>query len=336
MANREGILAIGNLLVDKTFRCNEYPKESMLTQISDINMSCGGGCTNVLFNLAKMDSVLPLELAGLIGNDEFGQFIIEQARYNNINYNRVQRVDNQVTSFTNVMINNQNGYRTFFHCMGVNSHFGAEYFQNLNSNARIAHVAYLLLLPALEQYDEEYGTASKRALTYLQNQGFKVSLDLVSSSEKSRYQEWVIPALSQVDYLIINDEEASQLTGIVIQENNKSSLAQYYEQAKILLDFGVRQRVYIHFPTGAVAVTKQGEQAFAEAYHIPVHNVISTLGAGDAFCAGALYGIHDGRLLSETLRLACASAHFNLYSTSATEGAVSLEKLQHFLDSYGY
>lgn len=336
MANRNGILAIGNLLVDNTFRCNEYPKESMLTQISDINKSCGGGCTNVLFNLAKMDPSLPLELVGLIGNDEFGQFIIEQAESHNINCNRVQRAYDQVTSFTNVVINSQNGYRTFFHCMGGNSYFGADYFHQLNSQARIAHVAYLLLLPALEKIDEEYGTVSKRALTYLQHQGFEVSLDLVSAPDKSRYQEWVIPALSQVDYLIINDEEASQLTEISIPEKNKPSLGAYYDQAKTLLDLGVKQRVYIHFPTGAVAVTKDGEQVYAEAYHIPAHDVVSTLGAGDAFCAGALYGIHDGRSLSETLRLACANAHFNLYNTSATEGAVSLEKLQHFLDHYDY
>lgn len=336
MVNRNGILAIGNLLVDNTFRCNEYPKESMLTQISDINKSCGGGCTNVLFNLAKIDRSLPLELVGLIGNDEFGKFIIEQAEHNHINCTRIQRAHDQITSFTNVVINSQNGYRTFFHYMGGNSHFDANYFQHLNSNAKIAHVAYLLLLPALEQIDEEYGTASKRALTYLQNQGFEVSLDLVSAPEKSRYQEWVIPALSQVDYLIINDEEACQLTDIIPQKKYQLTLNQYYEQAKKLLDFGVKQRVYIHFPTGAIAVTKQGEQAYAEAYHIPAHNVVSTLGAGDAFCAGVLYGIHDRRSLFETLRLACASAHFNLYSTSATAGAVSLEKLQHFLDNSDY
>jgi len=45
---------------------------------------------------------------------------------------------------------------------------------------------------------------------------------------------------------------------------------------------------------------------------------VSTLGAGDAFCAGMLYGIHQGWELEASLRLGCANAYFNLFNVSAT------------------
>ena len=45
--NRKGILALGNLLVDRTLVISDYPKESMLATISDIALHCGGGCTKI-------------------------------------------------------------------------------------------------------------------------------------------------------------------------------------------------------------------------------------------------------------------------------------------------
>ena len=44
MTRRNGILAIGNLLIDRTLLVAEYPQESMLTTISDVGIHCGGGC----------------------------------------------------------------------------------------------------------------------------------------------------------------------------------------------------------------------------------------------------------------------------------------------------
>ena len=72
--NRNGILAIGNLLVDRTLLISEYPQESMLATISKIELHCGGGCTNILFDLAKLDPALPLYLGGAVGKDGEGQF----------------------------------------------------------------------------------------------------------------------------------------------------------------------------------------------------------------------------------------------------------------------
>lgn len=324
MHKRRGIIAIGNLLVDQSLCCMGYPQESMLTKITHVNRSCGGGCTNVLFDLARLDPTLPLALNGVIGRDEYGDFILHEAARHNVNTTRVHVSEQDATSFTYVMVNNQNGNRTFFHHMGANHGLGAADFNNLNSQARIAHVAYLLLLPALEQEDLEWQTCGARALADLQRQGFEVSLDLVSAPETERYQRWVKPVLPYVDYLIINDEEAGRLC-------QHPGCKDYVAQARSLLTMGVRKLVCIHYPEGAVAVDAQGKAYKVDAYYVPSYEVVSTLGAGDAFCAGMLYGIHESWPLPDALRLGCASAHFNLFSLSATEGACTLGELNEFI-----
>ncbi|EJZ7017891.1 carbohydrate kinase family protein [Salmonella enterica] len=326
MHERQGVLAIGNLLVDLSLRCPEYPQESMLTQITGVSKSCGGGCTNVLFDLARLAPDLSLSLSGIIGCDDNGEFILQEAAQHHIDTSRVYRSDRDATSSTYVMVNGQNGHRTFFHHMGANLHLTAERFANLDSQARIAHVAYMLLLPALEQEDSEWQTSGVRALANLQHQGFLVSLDLVSSPETERYQRWVKPLLPYVDYLIINDEEARRLCDL-------EDSSDYPDQARRLLAMGVRKLVCIHYPQGAVAINHQGETRQVDAWHVPPHEVVSTLGAGDAFCAGMLYGIHESLSLKDSLRLACASAHFNLFSQSATEGARSLSELNEFIQN---
>lgn len=326
MNNRRGIVAIGNLLVDQSLCCDEYPRESMLTMISDVGKSCGGGCTNVLFNLARMDPQLPLSLCGTVGKDELGSYILQQASQHQIDISRVKVSDCDATSFSNVMINRRNGYRTFFHYMGANRHLGLAEFNQLNSQACIAHIAYLLLLPELERQDNQFGTTGARAFHALQQQGFKVSLDLISTPDIERYQRWVLPVLPYVDYLVINDEEAKQLTSATLGPGNN-----YLRQAELLLANGVKEVVCIHYPQGATGITRRGERVAVASYRVDDREVVSTLGAGDAFCAGMLYGIHQGWELKTSLRLGCANAYFNLFNVSATEGAVSLAELTKFM-----
>lgn len=121
--NRNGILALGNLLVDRTLVISDYPQESMLATISDMALHCGGGCTNILFNLAKLDPSLPLYLSGAVGHDAEGRFILKHCQTHNINIDAVSEVS-LPTSFTDVMINSQNGERTFFHYVGAMGMYG--------------------------------------------------------------------------------------------------------------------------------------------------------------------------------------------------------------------
>lgn len=331
---RRGILSIGNLIVDKTHELGAYPVESMLEVINHSSSSPGGGVINVLFDLSVVDPAIPLFAAGLIGADEDGAFLLDEFSRRKIDTSLVGRDEKASTSFTHVMISRSNATRTFFHSHGANSALGVDHFRRISCSAKIAHVAYLLLLQNLDKPSEAYGSCGAEALSILKAKGFRTSLDLVSDPDGARYERFVLPALKFTDYLVVNDVEAAKMTGLpTAVSGNEVDWEAAVAQARLLLAHGVSELVAIHFPMGSVAVTAHGEECVVPSYNVPKAEVVSTLGAGDAFCAGMLYGIHQQYSLKASMKLGSALAHFNLFASSATDGAVSLETLVRFIEN---
>lgn len=331
-SERRGILAIGNLIVDKTHHIDRYPAESMLETIRSSASSPGGGAINVLFDLARVDPGLSLSIAGLTGNDDEARFLAGEFARHNVDARLVGRVADQPTSFTHVMISASNATRTFFHSHGANSRLDLDFIRKIDGTARIVHLAYLLLLHGLERLNTRYGCDGAEALAILQQKGFRTSLDLVSDSNPGRYRQFVLPALKYVDYLIINDVEAANLTETrSATEDGKVDWDAALAQAERLLGLGGSALVIIHFPEGAVAATRDGQRLRQKSYLVPKDKVVSALGAGDAFCAGVLYGLHENYDLATCLKLGSALARFNLFAASATDGAVGLADLKAFI-----
>ena len=59
--------------------------------------------------------------------------------------------------------------------------------------------------------------------------------------------------------------------------------------------------------------------------------LFGSVGAGDAFCAGLLYGSHERWPLTDTLQLAHACARASLQAANAIDGAKTLTELQTFI-----
>ncbi|SKA35958.1 carbohydrate kinase family protein [Consotaella salsifontis] len=331
---RSGILAIGNLIVDKTHRISSYPAESLLALISESAASVGGGAANVLFDLARVDPSLKLAVAGLVGDDEDGRFLRGEFSKSDIDTSHVVVQPGATTSFTHVMISQANATRTFFHSHGANSRLDAGFCARLDHPARIAHLAYLLLLEGLDIEDAEYGSAGARALAMLKAKGFRTSLDLVSDNEASRYARFVVPALPHTDYLIVNDVEAAHLSGVALPQGDRPDWEAMDRAARAILAMGVGELVAIHCPAGAVAATADGAARHQPSYPVPKEEMVSALGAGDAFCAGVLYGLHEGHDVAMCLKLGTALAHFNLFAASAAGGAVPLDRLLDLIRRY--
>ena len=76
---------------------------------------------------------------------------------------------------------------------------------------------------------------------------------------------------------------------------------------------------------------RSGEEGFCPSYKIQSNEIVSTVGAGDAFCAGVLYAAHEGLGLKDTLRFANALAHFNLLHATCCGGAPRLKEVYDFI-----
>lgn len=135
--------------------------------------------------------------------------------------------------------------------------------------------------------DEEFGTRSARLLAQMRDQGYETSLDLVSRKGDPRYQPLVLPALRHLDYLVINELEAGEFSGLEIRDGHDAlNMAHIADAATQLLAAGVRQRVVIHRPEGAWGEAPGEKGQWVPSWKLTQDEIIGSVGAGDAFCAG--------------------------------------------------
>lgn len=328
---RRGFVSAGSWLIDSVKMIEKYPAPGNLITIESVEVGLGGCAHNVLVDLAKMNTGLPLYAGGCIGNDDNGKYVLREIEKNRIDSRNMTVIPGELTAYTDVMAEKGGKSRTYFHYRGANAELDICHIEAIDTDARIFHLGYLLLLDKLDADDSEYGVRAARALDMLRKKGYKTSVDVVSE-ESDRFARIVLPCLPYIDYLIINEIEASQCTGIPIRQSDGSyDLEKVKESAAFLLDKGVSSQVTIHFPEGGYTIQKSGENAFVPSCKIDSKDIVSTVGAGDAFCAGMLYAIHEGYPLHEALCFANASARFNLCDATCTGGAPTLEQIQRYI-----
>ena len=317
---RKGICVAGNLIVDITYPIERWPRQSELTTITDgITRSVGGAVCNVITDLAKLDETLPLSALGVIGDDAEGEFILEQlGRHENIDLSLLGRKG--TTSFTAVMSDNRTKARTFFQYRGANALFDESFIDWDRIDAEILHVGYILLLDALDQADGEYGTKMARLLAEAQSRGIRTSIDVVTESG-DRFRTLVPPALRYTDYCVINELEAQQITGVLLRDEEEKLYPEHMEEAlRKMKELGVSTWAVIHCPEGGYGLDEKNHFLTVRSLKLPEGYIKGTVGAGDAFCAGVIYGAEKGWGLAESVRLGTCAAAASLSEAGATEG----------------
>lgn len=332
---RTGVLGAGNWIIDHVKVIDTFPEQDALASILGQSRGTGGAPYNVLVGLAKLGAPFPLSGAGLVGEDEHGDAILSDCASLGIDITQMHRTRSAGTSFTDVMTVKATGRRTFFHMRGANSLLGEEHVDLEISSAKILHLGYILLLDRLDRIAEDGTTGIARLLRRARECGFKTSVDVVSE-DSDRFVTTVTPALPHVDYLVINEFEASRSTGTEISVGGKVDFSRASAAAATLLDSGVNAWVVIHCPEGALARSHAGEEARQGSVRIPDGQIAGAAGAGDAFAAGLLYGLHDGRDMRECLRMAVCAAASNLLHSTCTGGIRPLEECLRMGDDLGF
>ncbi len=302
-----------------------YPQREQLANIRSQSQGTGGAPYNVAINLAKMGAAFPLSAAGLVGKDVLGTTILDDCKKHNIDTKHLKATSEAPTSYTDVMTEIGNGRRTFFHNRGANALWDASELDFKKTKARIFHLGYLLLLDAMDAPDKVYGTRAAKILAAAQAAGLKTSVDVVSE-DSNRFAKIVTPTLKYTDYCILNEIEAGKTTGFKVRSaDGKLDTVALRHAAGALLQFGVREVVVIHFPEGAFARTRKGEDHWQSSLTLPAKYIAGTAGAGDAFCAGVLYGLHENWELSKSLLVGVCAAAASLSDPTCTGGMKNID-----------
>ena len=331
-----GILAGGNWIIDNVKIVDVYPKEDKLANILKESNSNGGAPYSVLKAISKMGFQFPLTGIGAIGDDERGDYILNECQKLNIDSSQIIKVQNSNTSYTDVMTVLGTGRRTFFHSRGANAHLDQSYFRFSSHKSKIFHLGYLLLLDRLDAIGSDGLTGAAKVLRDAKQSGLITSADLVS--EQSERFKTIIPlALQYVDILFVNEFEAGMLTDIEIcDEEGECSIVNAYQAADAILNAGVQRCVIIHFPKGAIALNKSGEKLFQPSVKMPVEKIKGSVGAGDAFAAGVLAGVHEDWTMAKCLLLGVNVAAASLMDASSSESIVPWQECLKIGEDFGY
>jgi sugar/nucleoside kinase (ribokinase family) len=321
---RRGLMAGGNWIVDHVKLIDGLPQPECLANIRGMHEGTGGAPYNVLLDLSRSGAPFPLLAAGLVGKDAAGAAILADCKKNRIDTKHLAITAKAATSFTDVMTEQGSGRRTFFHSRGANALWcGADLDFN-KLKVQHFHLGYLLLLDALDAKDSKFETKAARLLASAVEAGVKTSVDVVSE-DSDRFAQVVIPALKYTDYLIINEHEAGKISGFKVREpDGKLDTVTLRHAAGALLQHGVRELVVLHFPEGAFARTRKGDDVWQSSVKLPQKDLAGAAGAGDAFCAGFLLGIHEGWDTKRCLETSVCLAAACLTDPTCTGGVKSL------------
>ncbi len=297
------VVCLGILVADVICRpVDELPARGTLGLAGEIELQGGGCALNTASALARLG--LQAGVAGKVGADRFGDFIVDLLDERGVDRSALVRGDDAPTSATVALVASD-GTRTFLHVPGANGTLRAEELApELLYAGRALHAAGQLVMPALD------GEPFAALLAEARRRGLVTSLDTVFDA--SGRWERVLPSLPHVDLFTPSLEEAHGITG----ESEPARAAAW-----------LRER-----GAGAVAVTLGPDGCYAsgpafEGYvPAPAVAAVDGTGSGDAFAAGLLYATLAGWGFERGVRFACAAGALATSAVGAYDGVLGVEE----------
>ena len=321
--------------MDRNYPINFWPPEETVSTI--LGHSDHGGCPghNMASALKRLGAAFPVEAMGLIGSDEHGDHLLRICDELGIKRDALERRKGVDTSLTLAMTARDTKKRTFFHQSGALAAQCPDDFDFSKTNCRIVHLGLAGLMPKLDGpwQNEVSGwvTVLKKARAF----GLHPNMEMVSI-EPEKIRAAGLPMLDYLDTLIINDYEAGALADIATLNNGVTDATACRQAAEKVMAVSKLSMIAIHFPTGGVALSRNGDVATHPSVNVPKSQIIGNNGAGDCFAAGMLLGHHEGWPLMQSIRLAHASAASSLRGVATTESVVHWQDCLALADQWGW
>lgn len=328
----KGIAIAGNILTDNVKMISAYPEKGMLVTIENESLAVGGAVPNTAMDIKNIDNGIKISVHGRVGNDEKGKYVLSQMSSIGIDVSAVKISNTAPTAYSDVMTVSGSGERTFFHNRGANKEFCIDDIEIDKLDCDIFHIGYLMLLDFFDTLDEQNSTPMAKLLKSIREKGIKTSIDLVSETS-GNFHKVVSAALPYCDFVIINEIEAGNIVGISPRDEAGNLLKDNVRLImEKLMDYGINDKVIIHCPEMGFCLDKQGKYTIVPSVKLKKGFIKGSVGAGDAFCAGALYSIYKGLEDNEMLKFANLVAINCLSQPDSVSGVCSAENLYKVLE----
>lgn len=314
---RRGFLTAGTWCADHNKMIERWPAEDMVVEILEQSVAGGGSACNFAVDIRRLDPAMPVETIGVIGDDAFGKVLERTIDENGIGRYGVVVTDRAATNFTDAYSVRATGRRTHLFHAGTSALLSPEHFDFSATNARILHLG----LPGIHaRMDGPWqGAPSGWAfvLAAARAAGIATNLEMLQI-EPARLRAIVEPCLGLLDTLVVNDFEVGALVGRRTVEDGATDVEACVAAGAEVMARGAMRVLAVHFPRGAVAFERGGRVTRRASVAVPPAEVAGANGAGDAFAAGMMYGLHEGWEVDRALGLAHAAAAASLRAMSTT------------------
>jgi fructokinase len=266
------ILCIGEALIDMI--CTD--KGSSLAAGQHFLKKPGGAPTNVAAAIAVLGG--PVELIAKVGNDPFGDQLIETMKGFGVSTQWMLKDEEHFTTMAFVSLM-ENGERDFVFNRGADGYLGKDDLKEINLNdysvIHFGSATAFLPGPLQEAYTSLFEKASTENIYTSFDPNYRYLL-FQNNTASFIEQSWNF--LDKVNFFKVSDEEAQLLTGCTAIDDAVKILAQK-SKAVFAITLGEKGAL--------IRVNDQTEIVPAVAV-----NVVDTTGAGDAFTGAVLFQLH--------------------------------------------
>ena len=295
----------------------------------------GGSACNLAVDMKRLDPNLSVSTIGLIGDDEDGKILLAEADAAGIERSGLVVAPNSRTSHTDAFTSQASGQRTHLYLPGTAVELTPEHFDFSASSARILHLGLPGVHPKMDTAWGEDPNGWVTVLKEAKKAGFGTNLELCSISA-DRIAELVRPCLAHLDLLVVNDFEIAAIAGLAGNNAAGVDVQQCVDAARAAIEAGAMQLVVVHFPQGAVALSKDGGEFSIPSVSVPSDAIQGSNGAGDAFAAGLLYGLHENWSITDAIHLGHASAAASMPGLGTTDKVVSWQECLALAAQWGW
>ena len=336
MSERRGVLSAGTFCVDFNKSIARWPEEDTSNEVLAIERQGGGSGFNMALDLKRLDPSFPVEAMGVVGDDDLGRFLAHECDAHRVDRAALMALKSGATMSVDAFNVASNGRRTHFYHQGVAATMTPENFDFSSTRAKILHLGLPGAHKAMDGPWRGDASGWVAVLRKARSAGLAANLELMTTLAE-RLTELGRPCLPYLDWLIVNDYEIGALAGLATRRADGSTDPAAVARAiDATLALGAMKWTAAHFPDGAVAGGRDGSRVALGSVAVPQSAIVGANGAGDAFAAGMLYGLHEQWPILNCLELGHASAAASMRAMSTTEGVATVGECLALAKQWGF
>ncbi|REK77518.1 ribokinase [Paenibacillus paeoniae] len=299
------IVVVGSLNMDMVVSLNRRPDWGETVLGKNFFMNAGGKGANQAVAACKLGA--DVAMIGKVGNDLFADQLLANLEQVGVDCSAIEKIPEEATGVAFITLN-PHGNNSIVVAPGANLRLTPEDVRKREELIKQSKLLMVQLEIPLETVKEAIMLAKRHQVPVL--------LDPAPA------QELPEDMLAMVDYILPNEKEIAQLTGVEVSDPLSAKLA-----AIELINRGV-STVFAKLGEKGVVVVSANRTFFMEPYKV---NAVDSTAAGDAFAGAVGAALVSGKDIWATAKFASAIGAITATSMGAQVSMPRLKEAEQFI-----